>query len=139
MTLNHALQNLCLSTSKILPYAIDSDGNNLYLIELVYNITNYSVQFNSYPTIMKTGYTNPKNAIFNSYCAQINITSNLCDIIGLTKNENSPTITNNNSLYSVYSSLYNLTPNFNPINSIIMRCNLIKNDICITEDILFQF
>ena len=88
---------------------------------------------------MKTGYTNPKNAIFNSYCAQININSNLCDILGLPKNVNLPNNNNNNSLYSTYSKLYDLIPNFNPINAIIMRCDLIDNEFSMPNDVLFTF
>ena len=50
-----------------------------------------------------------------------------------------PSTNNNNSTYSTYSSLYSLVPNFNPINAIIIRCDILQNEYSAPNDVLFTF
>lgn len=137
--INSALQNFTLLSSNNLPYAIDNNGNYIYFIEFIYNITNYSVQLNSYPCNLSTNWTNPKNAILNGYCPQITIPNNMSLILGLPQNTLMPLTNNVNSNYSTQSSFYGLIPNFNPVNAVIVRCDLLYSQYSNPSDVLFSF
>jgi hypothetical protein len=130
-------------------------GNNLYYIEIVINTTYYANQiiFNPIPTSVPSGYTAP-SAGFNynngtnygypssssySYTPQIIIanyigSASIGSIIGFTSGTYPPTLQ-----LVAYNVLSNITPNSTPINSIIVRCDMVNNQCAMPSDILDTF
>lgn len=111
-----------------------------FFIEFRINVSSYSWEFDSFPVkTPTTTYTNPKSSIFNNNCIQLYITSNFSKIVGLNQNKYYPTTSNYQSNYGITSAMEKLIPNANPINSIIVRCDLVSNDMTVPSDILFSF
>jgi len=122
-------------------YLVDSLGNNVYYLSLVYNVSTYSVQILSFavPTALPPGYTNPAGLVFptpNPATPQLVVlsTSNFGSIIGFTAGSYPPVVQATD-----YSILSNTTPNGSPVNSIIVRCNLVSNNVISPSDILDSF
>jgi len=122
-------------------YLVDSLGNNVYYLSLVYNVTTYSVQLLSFavPTALPAGYTNPAGLVFptpNPATPQLVIlpNSNFGTIIGFTAGSYPPVVQATD-----YSTISNTTPNGSPVNSIIVRCNLVSNNVISPSDILDSF
>jgi len=122
-------------------YLVDNLGNNVYYLSLVYNVSTYSVQLLSFavPTSLPVGYTNPAGLVFptpNPATPQLIIlpNNNFGTIIGFTNGSYPPVIQATN-----YSTISNRTPNGSPVNSIIVRCNLVSNNVISPSDILDSF
>ena len=137
-TLNDYLQGQFVNQGL---YLVDADGNNVYYLALVYNVSTYSVQLLSFavPTALPAGYTNPAGLIFpapNPATPQLVIlsTSNFGSIIGFTAGSYPPAVQATN-----YSIISNTLPNGSPVNSIIVRCNLVSNNVISPSDILDSF
>jgi hypothetical protein len=137
--INFALQLETIKTTNNLPYCITNSGDYLYFYELIYNSTFYSVQLNVYPVVFPAGATNPKNAIFNQYCPQIKFNNNISDLLGLQKNIYYPSISSRLVNFNIYSYQLNLVPNFSPLSTILITCNLINNELDEPNNIIYSF
>lgn len=121
-------------------YLVDSNGDNVYYLALVYNVSTYSVQLLSFavPIALPAGYTNPAALVFPTIASTPQLiilsTNNFGSIIGFTAGTYPPAIQATN-----YSILSNTLPNGSPVNSIIVRCNLVSNNVVSPSDILDSF
>jgi hypothetical protein len=134
--INQYLQNVMITNGH---YLINSSGQYVYYIVLSTNATYYANQFLLYsiPTSLPAGYTNPGSFPFSSdgRCPQIIISSNnFGKIIGFTSGTYPSTITTSNTNY-----ISNTTPNATPVNSLVLRCNLVENNSSMPTDILDSF
>lgn len=139
--INNALQ-LSLIANGL--YLIDASGNNVYYMNLITDVNAYGAQILFYivPTTLPAGYTQPSNIYAGFYSTPtaitpyitISSTNNFGAIIGF-KSGNYPTT---NSATNV-SFISNITPNASPVNSVIVRCNLIDNNVTMPSDILDSF
>jgi hypothetical protein len=136
-SLNDFIQGFCVNNGL---YLVDADGNNVYYLSLIYNVSTYSVQFLSFavPTALPVGYTNPAGLVFPAVASTpqliISPTNNFGTIIGFTAGTYPPVIQATN-----YSITSNTLPVGSPVNSIIVRCNLVSNNVISPSDILDSF
>lgn len=153
-SLNNYLQNWMISNGY---YLINSStGQNVYYIQMVYNTYQYGNQllFSPVPTSLPAGYSLPSGyttgTIFGGngfptvsrtpYITIYNLTNNsFGNFLGFGNTSTDinipatiPTITS----YSINSTS---TPIGSTINSIIMRCSIVKNNVSTPNDILDSF
>lgn len=128
------LQQFCLANGL---YLINSTGQNVYFINLEFNPTYYAVQLLTLlvPTSLPSGFTTPSNwigypSISRTPYIEILSNNNFGKLIGFSAGNYGLNATTNQSLLS------NITPNATPVNSLILRCNLVNNDATFPSDIL---
>ena len=133
--LNAAIQQFCINNGL---YLINSLGQNVFYLTLLLNVSSYGVQLISYaiPITLPSGYSQPSNfAGFysSSLSPQLIIpsTSTFGKLIGFATGT-FPT-TNTSSFYSVLNTFVPLGSN---INSLIIRCSLVDNQVGVPTDIL---
>jgi len=118
-------------------YLIDGNGNNVYYLNLQYNVTYYAVQLLSYavPTSLPSGYTQPSNWLGYPTVAStpqlIILNNSFGQLIGYLPGTYPAAIQSTN-----YSTISNTTPNGSPINSLIIQCSLVSNDITMPSNII---
>jgi hypothetical protein len=136
-TLNQFLQGVLINLGL---YLVDANSDNVYYLSMVYNVSTYSVQLLSFavPTVLPAGFTNPAGLVLPTVASTpqfiILPTNNFGSIIGFTAGTYPPVIQPTN-----YSVLSNTLPNGSPVNSIIVRCNLVSNNVISPSDILDSF
>jgi hypothetical protein len=134
--LNAYLQSEMVSNGT---YLIDDVGDYVYYLEFVENSSKYAVQFNSYaiPTALPTDWSNPASITFPASAStpQIVIASNdFRDIIGFSAGTY-PSSTQTTD----YSYTSDYTPQVSPVQSIIMRCDLVINPYSNPQDVIYSF
>ena len=132
--INAYIQQFCITNGL---YLINSYGQYVYYLVLLYNVNTYGVQLITtlVPTAPPTGYSAPSNWVgYNatSYCPQLIIpsTSNFGKLIGFTAGTYPTAITTN------ASTLNNTIPVGSNVNSLIVRCSLVDNQVGVPTDIL---
>ena len=133
--LNAAIQQFCINNGY---YLINSLGQFVYYLVLLYNDTTYGVQLISYgiPLTLPSGWSLPSNFpgfYLASYSPQIIIasTSTFGKIIGFATGTFPST-----NILTFYSILNTLVPLGSNINSLIVRCSLVDNQVGVPTDIL---
>ena len=111
-------------------------NTNVYYISMITNSTYYAIQFILYavPSSLPANYTNPSNMPFppTPTTPQIIIlNNNFQTICGYTYGSYPTNPANVNQ-----SFLSNTAVNSNPVNALILRCNLIDNNVAMPSDIL---
>jgi hypothetical protein len=140
--LNTYLQSVMITNGN---YLLDSNGNYVYYIEFLTNQSAYAIQLLTYvvPLTLPTGYTNPGSMVFSSgtaYTPYITVpssttTNSFSSLIGFPAGQYPPTATQSTN----YSYNGTLVPNTTPINSVIVKCNLVANNSKNPSDILDSF
>lgn len=132
--INFYLQQFCITNGL---YLINSSGLNVYYLTMSYNQNYYGVQVLELlvPTSLPSGFTAPSNWVGYptvSRTPYIEILSNntFGSIIGFSAGNYGINATTDQSFLS------NITPNATPVNSLILRCNLVNNDVTFPSDIL---
>ena len=121
-------------------YLVDGGGNYVYYLELILNVSRYAVEFiaSPIPTALPSGWSNPAGLVFPATATtpqiQILSTNNFYKIIGFNAGTY-PTPTQS----TIYSKLSDTAPQVSPINSIIMECNLINNNLALPSKLLYSF
>jgi len=132
--------NSYLQTYVFIPnkqYLVNSAGLYVYYMTLSYNVTYYAVELVCYdvPNSLPAGYSNPSGMTFptNSATPQLIIptTSNFGEIIGYNAGTYPSVLQNTTQEF-----LSNTVPDGSPVNSLIMRCNLIDNNVAMPSDIV---
>ena len=132
--INEYLQSVMIKNKQ---YLVNASGQYVYYITLAYNTTYYGVQLKCYnvPTSLPTGYTNPSGMTFSSTTSTPQLivlsTNNFGTIIGFSTGTY-PSVPQT----TTQTVLSNTTPNGSPVNSLIMRCNLIDNSVAMPSDIV---
>jgi hypothetical protein len=133
-TLNEYLQTIMIANNL---YMTDSNGNNVYYLEVITNPTYYSVDFNFYtiPTTTPTGYT--------SYFATLPVLATTPQITipiggfstysGITAGTYPATTTASTSQGSTN------TPQVDNVQSIILSCDAIDNRLSSRPTLLYSF
>jgi hypothetical protein len=138
--LNAYLQSVMIANKH---YLISSTGDFIYFLEFVENPTAYAIQFNSYalPTSADAtafGWTTPAGwpgFVTTKITPQLTIlNNNFKDIIGFNIGTYpTPTLT------SDYSKISDYTPQFSPVQSVLLRCNVVNNRLSNPADIIYSF
>lgn len=118
-------------------YLVNASGQYVYYLTMTYNVTYYAVQIVCYnvPTSLPTGWTNPSGMVFptSTKTPQIIVTNTdqFGTVIGFTAGTY-PTVPSTTTV----SFLSNTIPDGSPVNSLIMRCNLVDNNVAMPSDIV---
>jgi hypothetical protein len=144
-TINQYIQQKCLDNGF---YLINESGQNVFYFDLSYNETYYGVQLLLFPIpiSLPVGWTQPtipaQSANFAGYptvsrCPQFILpaTGSIGSIIGFASNTTYGLLSTPLS----QSILSTLTPQGTTVNSVLMRCSLIENNIAMPSDILDSF
>lgn len=138
-TINQFIQQKCLDNGF---YLINASGQNVFYFDLSYNVAYYGTQLLLFPIpiSLPVGYTQPSN--FAGYptairCPQFILpaSGSIGSIIGFESNKTYGLLSTANS----QSILSTLTPQGTIVNSVIMRCSLVENNIAMPSDILDSF
>jgi len=122
-------------------YLLNGDGDFVYYVELISNITRYSVQLNAYeiPTSLPSGWSNPASYSFPvspNLTPTITLPVGLGIYLGFSPGTYPATTSTAGSDYSVLS---NLTPRVDNVQSIVLRSNLVNNTLSNPTDVLYSF
>lgn len=119
-------------------YLVDGSGNFVYYLEFELNVSQYAVQFNSYPipTALPAGYTNPAAITFPAVATtpQIIVAANLTDFIGFAAGTFPAVVQATN-----YSALSTSAPQVDPVSTLLIHCNIVNNKLSVPPDILYTF
>lgn len=136
--LNAYLQSIMVTNTH---YLINSSGSYVYYLELVTNSTYYSVQLNAYavPTSLPSGYSTPSSVTWAfpgtaSTPQLVTTNSAFNSLIGFTSGTYPAA-----SQTTTYSHTSDSTPQVSPVNSLIMTCNLVSNNIGTPDNIVYSF
>jgi hypothetical protein len=130
------IEKVCIDNNY---YLINTAGNYVYYVALAYNIAAYKVQLvcSLVPTALTlpVGWTNPGWTLPTvTRCPQIQVLDNYFGkLIGFNIGTY-PTTTIDN-----YDKVSDYTPLGSNVNSVILRCNLVSNPVCMPSDILDSF
>ena len=132
--INSFIQQFCITNGL---YLINSSGQNVYYIALLTNVNYYAVQIieNIVPSSLPVGYTAPLNWVGYPTipsCVGFGVLNNFGSIIGYTAGNYPSTFIDTVN----HSYLSNTTVNATPINSLVIRCNLVNNSVVMPSDIL---
>jgi len=125
--INNYLQSVMIKNKQ---YLVNASGQYVYYLTMTYNVTYYAVQIVCYnvPTSLPTGWTNPSGMVFptSTKTPQIIVTNTgqFGTVIGFTAGTY-PTVPSTTTV----SFLSNTIPDGSPVNSLIMRCNLVDNNV----------
>ena len=134
--INAYIQQFCITNGL---YLINGSGQYVYYLTLLYNTTYYGVQLVAQlvPTSLPSGWSAPSNWVGYytgvARCPQLIISNNFGKLIGF-NNGTFPSINTVNA-----SILNTFTPLGSNVNSIIVRCSLVDNQIGVPTDILDTF
>jgi hypothetical protein len=96
----------------------------------------FNIQLNCFviTSTLPSGWTNPANFnVGSNTSVQLYIPdTNIKNIFGFNSGYYPPSPST-----SIYSKISDFTPIGSPMNSIIMKCNLVDNKLCIPSDILY--
>ena len=131
--INQYLQTQFISNNQ---YLVNADGQYVYYMEMITNPTYYAIQVICYalPTSLPSGYTNPAYMAFppTTKTPQLVIlNNNFGNLIGYSSGSYPTTPQTSNQ-----SFLSNGVPNATPVNSLILRTNLVDNPVSMPSDIL---
>ena len=135
-SLNAYLQQWCISNGY---YLVNASGQNVYYYSLQYNAYQYGNQLIGavVPTSLPGGYTQPSNfAGFPTTARTPYLTmlsNNFTTYLGFTAGNYGINQT------VAYSANSNQTPVGSTVNSICIRCSLVKNNVGIPMDLLDSF
>lgn len=138
--LNAYIQSVFVTNNHYLVHSLTN--KKYFLIELLENATFYAVQMNAYAInqayLVSQGWSLPAGATWTIGATilmpQFVINSNsFRDIVGFTAGSYPAMGTATGITYSALSSY---CPQVSPVNSLIIRCNLISNNYTIPNDVL---
>lgn len=137
--LNSFLQSVMVSNGD---FAVDSNGRNVYFLQISENQTAYAVQFDAFvvPTSAQAttlGYTQAPQQGYptSASTAQITIEINAFQVYtGFNAGTYPPTPQS-----STYSVLSQNTPEVSHVNTILLSCNVVNNPLAIPANIIYAF
>lgn len=136
--LNAYLQSVMVSKTH---YLVNSSGQYVYYLEFVTSSTYYSVVLNSYPvpTALPTGYSTPSGVTWSFPATAktpqlVTTNSGFNSIIGF----NSGTYPTSQQT-TTYSKTSDVTPQVSPVNSLIVTCSLVSNNIGVPDNVIYSF
>jgi len=136
--INSYIQNICLINNY---YMVNSSGQAIYFVEFIENPVYYSAQLNLYPILTSAEaltalYTQPVGSTWSyptvdQTCQLILSNVNFNKLIGFNVASYPSTIQS-----TTQSFISSFTPEIQPVNSFIIRCNLINSAYSSPYDIL---
>jgi len=139
--INSYIQQQCVSNGA---YLLDSSGNYIYFVKLVYDSTYYAVQFLYYAVPTSIGsYVRPSSGLYSSTGTGLPTTSTYTPQLVLASTGSIRSILGfaagtfpSSQVSASDDVLSTLTPIGSTVNSIIMQCSLISNRCTNPTDIV---
>lgn len=137
------IQNQCIAQGL---YLVNSSSQNVYYFTIATNVTYYTTQIvcSPVPTSLPVGYTYAASGKYSS--------STGLPATGYTSQFVLPTSAGINTLIgwtagtypaaqqtTIYTGLGTVTPIGSTVNSVTLRCNILRNDVTVPSDILDNF
>eukprot|EP01039_Chlorochromonas_danica_P002082 gene2082-2274_t len=134
--INNYLQTQMIANKQ---YLVNSAGEYVYFLTLQYDTNYYAVQLECFavPDQLPLDYTNPANMTFPAAGAPATPTvtifsyNNFGTLIGFNAGTYPTTSQTTNQSFTS-----NTVPDGSPVNALIMRCNLIDNNVVMPSDIM---
>lgn len=135
------IQQICIANGF---YLIDSAGNFVFYTFLTYSPTYYAVQLvqTLVPTSLPAGWSTPANfqgfpPISYTPVLFLDLTGSIAPIIGFNPAQNyfPPSLAQATN----YNVLSTSTPQGSTVNSLIVRCSLVNNNVTVPSDIMDGF
>lgn len=127
-------------------YLLNSAGQYVFYFQMLENVTYYAIQFLSFPVpnALPVGYSFATSGTYSNLAGlptvdRVPVMTIAAGGIGVQtgfSNGNYPAST---AFSTTQSSLSDLTPNGTTVNSLVLRCNLIRNMVTVPSDILDSF
>ena len=121
-------------------YAVQSNGSFVYFAEIIENPPRYSIQLNVYPLINSSGYSLPDGSNLtlsdNGVTPQVEISAGLGSLLGLPVGS-LPAQPSANPMQFV-SQDYGLAPILSPVDTYVLRCNMVSSPLSNPSDGFFQ-
>ena len=135
------IQAVCITNGF---YLIDNTGDYVFYLYLTYSPVYYAVQLVAtlVPTVLPAGWSVPSSwhgfpPISYTPNLYLDTTTSIAPIIGFNPAANYFPSSLTNTVN--YSTLSTLTPQGSTVNSIIVRCSLVNNNIIVPSDIMDSF
>ena len=141
--INNYIQNQCIATGL---YLTNASGENVYYFDVTLNTTYYAVQIvcSPVPTSLPSGYTLATSGFYSTlgglpttgFTPQLVLPASggINTIIGFASGT-FPTVQQT----GIFTQLSTVTPIGSTINSLVIRCSIINNNVTIPSDILDGF
>jgi hypothetical protein len=137
--LQNYIQQICINNGF---YLIDGAGNYVFYTFLTYSPTYYKVQLvqSVVPTSLPSGYSTPSNfqgfnALARTPTLVLAATGSIAPIIGFAAGASYPSTPSATD----YNILSTSTPIGSTVNSLVVRCSLVNNNIVSPSDIMDGF
>jgi len=137
--LQNYIQQICINNGF---YLIDGAGNYVFYTFLTYSPTYYAVQLvqSVVPTSLPSGYSTPSNwqgfnALARTPTLVLAATGSIAPIIGFAAGASYPSAPS----ATAYNILSSVTPIGSTVNSLVVRCSLVSNNIVSPSDIMDGF
>ena len=137
--LQNYIQQVCINNGF---YLIDGAGNFQFYTYLTYSQTYYAVQLvqTPVPTALPTGWSTPSNwqgfnALSRTPTLVLPATGSISTIIGFAPGASYPTTPSATS----YNILSSSSPQGSTVNSLVVRCSLVNNNVVSPSDIMDGF
>lgn len=141
--INAALQQQMITQGL---YLFNAAGQYVFYFQMVENVTYYAIQFLSFPVpnALPAGYAFATTGSYSTLAglptvARVPVMSIVSGGIGVQTGFSQGNYPGSTSFSTTQSSLSNLTPNGTTVNSLVLRCNLIRNMVTVPSDILDSF
>jgi hypothetical protein len=137
--LQNYIQQVCINNGF---YLIDGAGNYVFYTYLTYSPTYYKVQLvqSVVPTSLPAGYSTPSNwqgfnALARTPTLILAASGSIASIIGFAAGASYPSVPSATD----YNILSTSTPIGSTVNSLVVRCSLVNNNIVSPSDIMDGF
>jgi hypothetical protein len=133
------IQQICINNGF---YLIDGAGNYVFYTYLTYSTTYYKVQLvqSVVPTALPAGYSLPSNhqgfnALARTPTLVLAGSGSIATIIGFVAGASYPSVPS----ATAYNILSTSTPLGSTVNSLVIRCSLVNNNVSVPSDVLDGF
>jgi hypothetical protein len=133
------IQQICIQNGF---YLIDGAGNYVFYTYLTYSPTYYKVQLvqTVVPNSLPAGFTTPSNwqgfnALARTPTLALAVSGSIAPIIGFAPNTSYPAVPSATSVNFLSTS----TPVGSTVNSLVVRCSLVSNNVVVPSDIMDGF
>jgi hypothetical protein len=119
-------------------YLVDSNGNQVFYINIQANSTYYCITFTMtpIPSSLPSGWSNPNSITLNGHCPQIVIPStNITTLLGV----NAGTYPSSQTQANAYGLNGQLVPQVSPVTVVNIACNISYNPLSTNQKVLYSF
>jgi len=141
--INAAIQQQCITQGL---YLFNESKQYVFYFQMLENVTYYAIQFLSFavPSSLPTGYSYATTGTYSTLAGlpsapRVPVMTISTGGIGTQTGFSAGNYPGSTAFSTTQSSLSDLTPNGTTVNSLVLRCNLVRNMVTVPSDILDSF